>query len=502
MSKFYTLFVFLTLIFLTNACKAPFDEVDWNVKLTPEYAVPLVETTMNVRDLFDGFNGKAFLQIQPDGSFKMSSESQTIETQPLNLVALFTPQIIPITQNDVVISLPTTPGLNAMRIDAIGFKNGYFVWQFAPQPIRIKVKITVPQIIKDGTSLTTEFTLTNVAVRDSISLQGWTCLPTMGNIVMRYEATNTSGQSVSLDNQGSYELSRFEYTNMKGYFGVFPLPSPKDSVAIDFFKNWRPNGKITFAEPTITCDFSNSFGFPIRVLTTNADGTSQTGAKIALQSPLTSGIPISYPSLSELGDSKRTILTIDSRNSNIVSFLDSYPTMFSYAFTALSNIGNTNKTAGFITEDSKIKLSMKMEIPLLGTAENFTVLDTLVLDLSKFTEVTQAEFKLTTDNGLPLDMAFQTYFINVSGAVIDSLSKNMPLILRGAPTTPQGTTIGTSLAYNLFKISDTQFTNIRKTKKIIIKYTVSSTNNGANPVQINASQNFNIKLGVRVGVDL
>jgi hypothetical protein len=489
-----------TSVCLVSSCKIPFDEVDLNVKLTPEYAVPLVETDMNVQDLLGGFNGNAFLQLQSDGSFKMSYLSQTIETQPFNLFSgLPEVQTIPITQQDVVIPFPAPANTN---IDVIEFKKGYFKWRFDPQPTTVTVKITIPQFTKNGQPFMTSFALSNAAVSDSINLAGWICEPTMGNIVINYKATKLTGESVSLNNQGDYAITRFESKSMKGYFGEFILPIPKDSFVFDFFKTWRPNGKIQFTEPVVTVNFDNSLGFPTRLLTTKVEGTNQAGEKIALQSPFSSGVDIDYPNLSQIGTSKKTTTTINNKNSNIVSVMGSYPTTLSYSFIALTNTGNTSKASGFLNDDSKLKMSVNIDIPLIGTAENFTVLDTMVLDLSKFSQVTNAEFKITTDNGLPLDMALQGYFINSSGVVIDSLVQKEPLILRGAPTTTLGTTIGTSPAYNFVKMDAAKFTSIRSAKKIIVKYTVSSTNNGANPVQINRSQNFNLKLGVRVGVDL
>ena len=500
MSKIYSLVLLLTFVCLVSSCKIPFDEVDLNVKLTPEYAVPLVETDMNVKDLLDGFNGNAFLQIQSDGSFKMSYKSQTLETQPFNLFAgLPDVQMIPIVQQDMVIPFPAPSGT---RIDAIDFKKGIFRWRFDAQSTPLTVRISVPQFIKNGQPFSKTFTLSNVAVRDSIDLTGWTCVPTQGNLAMSYQATKSTGESVSLNNQGAYEITRFESKSMKGYFGQFLVPFPKDSIGFDFFKSWRPNGKILFSEPTITVNFDNSLGLQTRLLTSMAEVTNQAGNKFPLQSVFTSGFDIGYPTLAEIGTSKNSTTTITSKNSNIVNAVGNYPTSLSYSFVALTNIGNTSKTAGFLNDDSRLRMSLNMDIPLIGTAERFTVLDTMVLDMSKFSEATKAEFKLTTDNGLPLDLSLQGYFVNSSGVIIDSLVQKEQLILRGAPTTTLGSTIGSSLAYNFIKISEEKLYIIRSAKKLIVKYVVSSTNNGANPVQINASQNFNLKLGVRVGVNL
>jgi hypothetical protein len=498
MNQNYALFAGLMLIFFVSACTKPFDAVDLNVNLTPEYAVPLVETDMNVQDLFDGFNGNAFLQIQSNGSFVMSSQSQTIETPLINVLSQI-PTIIsvPILDKNMIRAFPKP---DSMRIDAVDFKSGFFKWRFAAQSTPLTVTLTVPQITKNGVTLTKTFTLSNQAVRDSIDLKDWTCVPTQGVILISYDATTNMGESISLVNQGSYEFTNLGYKNIKGYFGSLLMSFPKDSIALDFFKNWRPNGKISFSEPRITYNITNPFGFPIRLRSSVIEGINQAGQKTGLSSPLSGGEDIAFPSMSEMGQSKTTTKVIDDKNSNIVQVLEKHPTAIYYSCLGIANLGSNPNSTSFITEDSRLKMSLKMDIPLIGSAEKFAVLDTMVLDLSKFSEVSKAEFKLTTNNDLPLDMALQGYFVDASGVIIDSLVQNQPLILRGAATTTFGTTIGSSLAYNFIKIDEKKFAAIRTAKKIIVKYTVSSTNNGANPVKINASQNFNLKLGVRATI--
>ncbi len=499
MSKIHVLFFFLTIACL-NACKLPFDDTDLNVKLTPEYAVPLVETEKNMRDLFRGFDGDAYLQVQADGTFKMFYKSQVLETQPFNLFAGL-PDVTTIPVLGAYMSKPF-PSPSNTRIDAIDFKNGYFFWRFDAQTTPLTVTVSVPQFTKNGQTFSKTFTLGNTAYRDSISLKDWHCEPTLGNIVIMYEAKKASGEFVSLDNQGAYDITRFEARTMIGYFGQFLVALPRDTITLDFFKNWRANGKIAYSEPKMTYSFENGYGFPVQARTSTAESINQSGQKVALQSPLTSGINLPFPSLNEIGGSKSFSQVVDSKNSNISTVFESNPTAIAESFIGITNLNNTAKAAGFFTEAGRLKVSYTLEVPIVGTARDFVALDTLALDLSKFSEATAAEFKLTTDNGMPIDMNVQAYFISSTGSIIDSLVDKQPLILRGAPATATGTTIGSTLNYHFVKLDAAKFTNIRATKRVIVKYTVSSTNNGANPVRINANQYMSFKLGVRVGVNL
>ena len=493
MSKFFTFFSLFTFFCLINACKIPYDDVDFNVKLTPEYAVPLVQTNMNMGDLFERFDGSSYLKIQANGRLMMSYKSRVLETPPFNLFATLPDvQTFPITEQNTVISFPSP---NDTRIDAIDFKKGFLKWRFDAQSTSLNVNISIPQLTKNGQMFRANFILSDTPYRDSIDLNGWTCTPTQDNIVISYVAKTASGETVSLNFQGAYEITRFEYKTVKGYFGQLFIPLPKDSLGFDFFQLWKKNGKILFTEPTITVNFENSMGVQTRIVTSTAETVNQAGERYALQSPLTLGVNINNPTFGQIGTFQKTAVTIDNKNSNLTTLVSTAPILFSQSIVALINIGNTSKVAGFLNDDSRLRVSFGVDIPFVGTAENFVVYDTLALDLAKFSEVANAEFKITTDNGLPIDMKIQGYFINSTGSIIDSLVQKEPLILRGAPTTSAGTTIGTSLAYNFVKMDAAKFTNIRSAKKVIVKYTVSSTNNGANPVIVNSSQNFGLKLG-------
>ncbi|MBL7816948.1 MAG: hypothetical protein JNL70_18135 [Saprospiraceae bacterium] len=498
--KNYVLIFTFFSIWFAQSCKLPFDEVDMNVKLTPEYAVPLVETEMTIQDLFENFDGYSYLQVQSDGTLRMFYNGKTVENQPFNLFsALPEVQTIQIVQSDMAIPFPSPSN---SRIDAIDFKNGFLKWQFEAQATPLTVRITVPQLTKNGQVFDKTFTLSNTTYRDSISLLDWHCEPTLGNIVFSCQAKKSTGESVSLNNQGRYELTRFEAKYMKGYFGQFLVALPRDTVSLDFFKNWKPNGKINFTDPKIYVTFDNGLGFPIQARTAVAESVNLKGQKLALDNPLGNGLNLAYPSINEVGGNRRTTLTIDKKNSNIVDVLNSNPTHFIQSIIGITNLDNPNKTAGFLSENSRFKVTFGVEVPLFGTAEDFVVYDTLAVDMSKFTQIAAAEFKLTTDNEMPIDMKLQGYFVNSSGAIVDSLVTTEPIVLRGAPTTALGTTIGSNPAYNFIKVDANRFNNIRSAKKIIVKYTVSSTNRGLQPVLINTAQYISMKLGVRAGINL
>ena len=178
------------------------------------------------------------------------------------------------------------------------------------------------------------------------------------------------------------------------------------------------------------------------------------------------------------------------------------PIAVNYAIDAEMNPDVNNKMTGFISDASTLKVKMDMELPIFGTAKNFVAYDTLDINFAQFVEVGAAEFKLTTVNGLPLDVDLQGYFLSSSGSLIDSLSASAVPILRGAPTSPNGTAIGSTPNYKFVKMDTALFDRIRPARKMIVKYTISTSNNGSLPVRIGAGQRFEMKVGVRAGIKL
>ena len=142
-----------------------------------------------------------------------------------------------------------------------------------------------------------------------------------------------------------------------------------------------------------------------------------------------------------------------------------------------------------------------MDLPIYGSAKNFVINDTFALDLSNYNNVTYGEFKIITDNGMPIDLALQGYFANAKGIVIDSFYTTSSLVLRGAPVGANGLPTSVQTNENVIKIEAEKLKRILPAKKLIIRYSFSTTNNGSVPVKLTSTQDVRVRIGVKFGIN-
>ena len=489
---------FLSLTLLAG-CSLAFDKVETDATLTPELAVPLLETQMRLDKLMEGLGANSYLQVNNDGTFKMQYRGTFAESPSFNILsALPASIVIPLVNEKTVAPFPSPVG---MEIDSIDLKKGIFKWQISnPHAIDLEINLVVKELTNaDGVFETTFLLPANLSdLGGEIDLNGWRLKSTAGKIVLECKATNNNNKySVS----GNYEFKNLEPKKIIGYMGQKTLSINEQSLGFDFFKKWSQQGEVRFLEPQLTLTFSNAIGVPMFVKTRIAEATKTDGTKVVFDSPLTTGINIAYPSLSEMGSAKTQSLIVKTTNSNIADVLNAYPTSLTFALDTYLNPDAGKKTVGHIIDTAKVKFKMDMDIPLLATVKNFVVLDTLDVDLSKFNQITNAEFKVITDNSLPLDMGLQAYFLAADKTVIDSLVTNSALILKSAPTF-RGTVVGVTTSTNLINMAAEKFSKIQGAKKIAIKYIMSTAVSGSEPVILKADQKFSLRLGVKTSVKL
>jgi hypothetical protein len=161
------------------------------------------------------------------------------------------------------------------------------------------------------------------------------------------------------------------------------------------------------------------------------------------------------------------------------------------------NPDSANRVVGFLTDSSKFKFQVELEVPMHGSVRNFELNDTLAIDLSKNDKVSQAEFKILTDNKMPIDLALQGYFIDQNGKILDSLYTATAPILRGAPVGSDGLPTGVTTTTNVVNLPAAKFDRLKTAKRIVVKYNISTTSNGAVSVRLKANQAVRVRIGVR-----
>ena len=484
-----------TAIFFSNCRVNPFDDIKTD-NLNQEWAIPLVDTKKSFGDIIDGFDPKAFIQIGTDSTVVLRYKGNFIAQSSLDIFSQFKDVTFPILDSTMTVPFTLPSGVH---IDYVDVKKGSLRWGFAAPPEPLNVTISIPQLTKNGQPFRRNFNLSGISL-DAIDMAGWRLSAQNDSIYIQTTARKISnGQPFNLKNGGIFQIQNFEFTFAKGYFGQGIFDGPQDSITIDFFDKWK-NGSVYFDNPRMIITLDNSFGVPVRSIMKQGEVVTLDGQRLPLQSPLTAGVDINYPSMNEIGKSKRTVVVFDKSNSNIAQIMSSNPVAIQYDIDGLMNPDQNTNISGFMTDSSKFELQVEVEVPMIGKAKSFEVNDTFPINLVQATDVTQAEFKVITDNGMPIDLSLQGYFANANGSIIDSMYAAKSPILRGAPVNNLGLPTGITTTENFITLNADKLKKVRGATKLIVRYAFSTTNNGTVPVKLISTQNVRVRIGVKFGL--
>jgi len=159
---------------------------------------------------------------------------------------------------------------------------------------------------------------------------------------------------------------------------------------------------------------------------------------------LNGGFELDYPSPAEAGQLTSTLLRLDADNSNLVQAVSGIPNDLRYAFTLQGNPnGNANAT-NHLTDDPRLQLDIEAELPLFLRAKDLEVADTLEYSFDETVEqdlVEEVEFKLITNNGFPVSVEVQAYFLDGTEQVVDSLFSEGPAGVEAAEVDAEGNVV-------------------------------------------------------------
>ena len=157
-----------------------------------------------------------------------------------------------------------------------------------------------------------------------------------------------------------------------------------------------------------------------------------------------------------------------------------------------------------MTDSSIIKLSMRVELDLEGSAQNFGAEQTLDLNFGDYSsidsfDIENVEFKLVTENGTPISTSLQIFFEDEAGNTIDSLFAGAPrFIMQSAPVNAEGVATGSTRTETLIPMSVEQFDRVRLAKRAVLQTAFTTADGGSIPVKLLATNQVTVKMGLKV----
>lgn len=499
MKKWTQGFFLLISIFLIQGCVKDLRDID-NVEVEnwqPEVAVALVNTNVSIQDFLDDFDSQGYLDVDAENFMTLVYESNVFSVSGEEIIDI--PNFaIPVLDTSMV--FPYSSPNPSIDIDFFTIKNGLLDYAFqSPYDEDMDVIIEVKNLTKNGGSLNhfvvANYTGTNpVNVSGTIDLTDYIMDFSNDEVEVRYIATNAAGERKYLQNM-VLQFHEFEYSLIQGYFGQYEFDLPGDTILINLFET-AIDGSLNIEDPKINLKISNSFGVPIGMIAESLTAETMSEGTMDVHTVLDDGIDFNYPSLMEIGQSKITNVGANKDNSNLSEIISSNPRKLSYELGALANPDNDASITGFILDTSRFAVDVEVELPVWLSASNFTVEEVSEFDASFFDDIESAEFKLITENGLPIEAGVQVYFMDENNVVLDSLfnSGNMTLI-PAAEVNGEGEVTAKSSSENIAEFSIDRIAKIQNATQISIKGIVSTAEMGTVTVKFYTNYGMSFKLG-------
>jgi hypothetical protein len=504
-------FIFLILLFC-SACQLAEDLQDLDTPpYDPTFAFPLLNSKTTIREVLERSEDLSTIVVEPNGQLRFRYVGDVITRNSDQIFGTLTaalPPLIPVLGKRMPLpfNLP-----NGVKLDRVDLKAGDFSFYLEnPNNEPVSVKISIPQIRKNGQALSVEVNLgayggsgarPSASNQNSpLSLQGYTFIPQNDTVYIQHEATTASGRSVNVA-LFVIRITNLKFSYAEGFFGSLLYEGGKDTVQIDFFKRYI-GGNLFFADPKVTFILENAFGIPSRSIVKDFRVFTVDGRNLPVESPIMrTGIDFPYPRLNEVGQAKRDSFVFDKSNSNLDVLLGSGPRAVAYDVDAFTNPNGNTGQKGFITDKSYYKVQVEVELPLYGRGSNFSSDQSYEVNFSKFERVENVEFKVVTLNETPLDAQVQAYFLDRSGKTLDSLFAAKALVLKGATANVQGFPSGQTEQITFANFPKDRFDKIRNTQKMILRVSVSTdVSNPGRLVRLLAQQLIQVKIGAKAGL--
>jgi hypothetical protein len=472
-----------------------------------EYAVPIVNTQLSLEDILSKLDERTTLVVDPDGLIRLQYSGEVLRQTSADVFANINQTIagiplIPITSKHQPLPFSSPDGLQMDRLD---LKAGLFYYTAQnDHPFSVNFSISSEQVTRNGLPLKLTGTIAPYGGTGSkpvvsnlfspYSMNDYQIVPQNDTVYIDYEALDPQGNPVDLSTV-VIRIQDLDFYYVEGYLGNQIYEGGRDTIFIDFFDQWT-QGDVYFAEPRITLHVENSFGIPTRSIFEVFNVFTVRNEVLPIESNfIDAGIDFPYPSLAEKGEVKEQQFVFTKDNSNIDEVLGAGPIAVDYEVNALTNPDQLTDIRGFIADDSYYNVRIDVDLPLYGQARDFLARDTFALDFSTFQKVTAAEFKLVTENGLPLSVDIQGYFMDENGQVLDSLLQQQERVIAAAPVDQNGNVTQSMEETKFIDIDADRFEQLRSAKKLLLVASFSTVNDGSVPVRVLSDQSTEIRLG-------
>lgn len=521
----YTYCVLFVVVFFS--CKD-----DTNLLWGPEMAIPVVNAEFSLKDIIvksktninEDSNG--FLTLIYDDTLFSTRADQLVEisnqqfafNQGLDANQISLIQALNITPPNNTFTTPEVPFVfelessSGFELDSILVKSGLFDFILSSDyKQNVQLRLRIPSMVKDGVSFDESFDLDYtgtlpVLLNSNKILNGYRMgVNDNGNpnrlkmffSIKFTKIDNSNSETLQDSLKIKINISDLKFAKIKGRVtGNLPFIPKPDTVDLSIFEN-AISGGFRIKNPELGIKIINSFGFSasanMEIFSAFHPVTNPTPIPIT-------GAPSSFliAEPSQEGLSTINEFTLNSNNSNISNVFFESPSRLVYKIgTTLNNSPQGN----FILDSSRIKVGLKVTLPLEGYISSFGFRDTFPLSFGRTDRVEYFNFKVNIANGFPMETKLQAYFVTDNFVLRDSLVKTEAdkIIIKAAPVDANGKVTVLENKMSDLIVRENLVGNLSDVTKVIIVAQANTTGSGTTP-PTNVKFYSSYKLKVRFGI--
>jgi hypothetical protein len=516
---------FACIAFMLASCLEELENSDkiGSIAFEPEIGFPLVNSTFTMEEFLTEGGSKARISEQSgimvltydDSIFTPGAETFfAIPDQQSPVISITGPEVtFPSPGSSVTVSKSITFAFNPSpgdNLDSIRIKAGQMLFSLTSTfPANIDLVISIPSLEQQGAGFQQNSSFTGPGtLSPSSDLQGATLDLTVNGtttntVTFAITATITdTGQPIDNTHRldCSFDMSSLGFSGLFGNIDTRTFPLNADSIDVDIFDNGLA-GSIEFLSPAVRLDIRNSFGLPVGFDISNIAVIEPDYSAIQLTGPAVSAPANPYllngPAYSQIGQSITTQIDINTGNSNIAQLFSSLPYYLEYGFGAvLDPPGNTQN---FVLDSSRLVIGVHLELPFHIKSPALTISKQYDFDGLGIDDIGESIVRVKTINELPMDAAVQVYFVDVSGAVLDSLFTD-PSVIEGAQVDADGFTPGNAELITEVPVIQAKVDRINQAEHLLVRAEMRTTNQGTVPVKFSVADKLQVSIGVRAKV--
>lgn len=494
MKYFFTYARFLAILFLGSAISSC-SLIDQSDKIIgpnwePSFAVPVLNTEFSMSDVLTKLDSNSFVQTDAEGLLSIVYEDQFTTT---NAGPLFDLPDVLVPMFDTTQSV----GFPIEGITALEIKQGLLNYSFESVDIGLhELIVQIPEALRNGVPYEKVVSFTAPGTfAGSLDLSSYELDLEGGNMTFKYFARPVGTNQKNPLLNYFFEISGLEYRQIDGFFGSKDLEVGADSIDLELFADMG-DGEFRFNDPRISINIANTYGVPIEVKTNSFSVKTENGRIDLDHTGLENGITLNYPGTDQVGTAASTSIEINKDNSNLPDLLASKPLGLTYDLGATLHPAGDSTKMGFALDDSGFEVGLKIEIPLDLQLNDLSFEQDLGVEMEQVDQIESAVLTLITDNGFPLELVMQAYFLDAQGAVQDSLFDGPSQLLAAAAVDQNGKVNASTPSTIDIELTPQRWYYLQNSKEIRVKAKIASTQQGNVPVKFYDTYTLSVKMGI------